>query len=1021
MTENKKWLLEQLPMLDTPEALIPEMNEYVRDWDIEPWTSATKFCFVAPTPYPMMIANMGIAILYDELNSDSCPTICERFYYPESKLNNRLLKESKVFFSKETGHGLAEFDVLGISSYFPQQMLLVPELLARSGLEVLTKDRKDDAPFVIFGGCTAFAAEPVTDFVDLIFVGQAEGHLRRILGIVKEEKRRSSAGWKLRVKKRICTLPGCYVPEFYAQEYYSPKAKNHKNQVKRTIPITDPAPETIVKATVALDKTPVLTKTIVSNSDGLEMACGAQLVATGCSNKCFFCAGSWTSAPYRERDTEVIKAGFDKIVEDTGAHTLVPFSFNLSDLSEINSLIGHLCTNKFRTIGMSSQRIDYFDSDFAKVSRLSGHRSITFAIEGGSERMRAVINKNLTEPQILAAFERAFTHGFTSIKIYMISYLPFETPEDRFEIVNLMEKILALKEKHQAKTKIRLSYTPFQSKNHCPFQWTTPYHVYTKKDVGSLKVIRTSREKGEETAPVTEEDVGMPVIDRNLNPVIDRLQPLGLRVRTSADLESAIVNQTLCVADRRMGKVIYDAWKEKTFGYKGGMTVGKHVLVEFRKLLVRHGIDFNYLFRDKDDDEVFPWDHIDTGISKRYLLDAWKLSQWQARERKPNGEFVHGVPKTENPFDKHFVADDPDFGGKRIMRGIPPCWTACTKCGVCGREDISPINIPHHETDLTTKELFVQLDHWHKHFPRPKEHMFIMFRVFDDFRYIHNSKKRMHLRRALSRAQVPLFKELPVASDANLVQNWVSGVDVVEVPLHKKYTYDLSALRDELNKNLWNMEVLMIKKLDTPSAQLRFRTNCMLSYIDIPDSAKLNCQKAIEEFNSAESFKVKYRAKGDTRDGIVIVARDVKQPVSAPAHIDVDTGKPVKKQKYWDFWTSVWSYPIEGGNRVLLYSNYVIGPYDFLTRLFVSRRRTFFKFPARKINYFMSRIAREVSMFDLCCEECGNPIEKDMFENYCSETRCVRHTDFSGGPGSSPYVRMLMAPKISGIQYQIPI
>jgi radical SAM superfamily enzyme YgiQ (UPF0313 family) len=971
MTENWHWMNEQRPHLDNPEYTTPEINAYVRDWNIEPWKSATKFCFMAPTPYGMMIANMGIAILYDQLNHrPEQDVVCERFYYPEDKLSRRLKKHGKRFFSLETCVDLCDFDVIGISSYFPQQMLLMPELMERSGLPINVADRDDSHPLVIFGGCVAMQCEPVYSMIDIAFMGQGEEVLPQIMDIIKEEKA-AGPGWKDRAKKRICQLKGCYVPEYYYESFYPADHPHNANQIKEIgrREGCEFAPERIVKASIDMKKHEPLTRCIISQGEGLEMASGAQLIAVGCSNKCFFCNGSWVSIPYRERSLPQVTSAFERIVKNCGAPKLVPFSFNHSDFGCIKALTDWILNDAHRMVGFSSQRIDYFSKSWANVARKSGHRSITFAIEGGSEKMRGVINKNLNEAKILETFRTAFESGIATIKIYMISNLPFETKEDQFAIVGLLKKILKIREEVGARTKIRLSYTPFQAKNHTPFQWATPYTIWQQEHVGQkIKVVKTSREKGVEYEEVTQEDVGMPVISRNLNPVMDEIHPLGIRVRSSADLESAIVNQALCVADRRMARVIIDCYREKVFSYKGGMTVGRKMLQDFRKVLERYGLSFEYLFRFKDDNEVFPWDIISTGVTKEYLLKAWHLAKWQGKKNS-DGTWPEGMEVPPNPFDDLFDPDNLDCDGGRVNGGIPPCYVKCTKCGVCTKgSGVVPIDMPNKKNDISDAELETRTERMRTLGRQKKLMLLLQLNLFTDFRFMHNSKKKMMIRAALERLNLPVLKDISLASDNLLDKAWISGVDYAEVHLHTRPENSPDDIKTMLNNELFIADVMQVKILDTDKPMLKKTVNSAAYIVSLPKDEFADTLAVVDAYNKTETFIVKHRAKGTSRDKLDIVERDVKNDRVSDIVV-LDSGET---------WT------------VYFHTHWIVPPYDFLKGVFGTKIRKFTPHIVHRLDYFEAKQKMAQDMFGATCGECGNDIESGATENPISFTHCFK-------------------------------
>lgn len=932
-TSNAIWLKNQLHHLDNPECLIHEMNSVVRDW--EDFPTAIKVCLTVPVPYSAMIANLGFAILYDILNREVKDVICERFYFPEAKLLRRLKKASKLLFSKETCHDLKEFDIIGFSSYFPLQMLGVPEILELAGLKALTKDRGDDVPLVVFGGVTAFNADPIYNLVDIIFIGEGEESVKPLVDAVRKYK--GQLNWKFLVKKELCNQPGFYVPEFYSEDYYPKDHSQFPNQFKCKTPLFDFVPARVVKATIDMKKIPPLTRMLVSNSEGEEMSCGSLMLAIGCSNRCFFCNGSFTTAPYRERDLSVVKSCFSDLILNTGAYSITPYSFNLSDFSNINELIRWLMMDENRKVSMSSQRIDYFSENFARKAHESGNRSITLAIEAGSERMRRIINKNLTEDDILKTFGLAFKVGFTNIKIYMIANLPFETDTDRLAIVPLIGKIAALKEKYGTKTKIRVSYTPFQAKNHTPFQWAPTLAV--------------------------DKQTGLPIFEKNLGPVIEGVHAFNVKFRVGTNSDLSVINQCLTLGDRRMASVVYDFYKSSFFAYRGGMSVGMHPLIPFQNVLRKYGLDYNDFLREKGEDEAFPWDFIDAGITKEFLLKAWRLAKHQNLKLEDGTLPI----SSENPFDAFFKSDL-TAAGKRKGGGVPPCWTKCTGCGCCLKgSKVRHINMPDHSQDLKVitdssleKRYFQYL-------------MLLQFYVYRDQRFVHGSKIKMYLRRAALRAGLPILNEFSLASDEVITQNWMEGIDYAECLCTGKPNLSEAQIVEALNKELWNMEVVSIQFVPSEKKVLRNSFDLVYYQVQLPKhkSILFSANRAVAAFNEKKSFIVEIKVNGPTRDSFEIIKHDIKQ------------------DRVGNIWLT------EGVQFDILHLHLasIISPYDFMAPLFDTTKRDVLEFAARRVDYFQHIGAGEQDMFSVVCEVCGAEIEKDLFDLPISPSHCLRHAD----------------------------
>lgn len=972
MNRNKQWLQSILHLLDNPECLVPEMNSFVKDTSLEEWKQAVKFCLVAPVPYSAMVANLGFAIIYDMLNAKLDGIVCERFYFPEGKLLRRIEKAGKLFFSKETCMNLRDFDAIGFSSYFPLQMFAVPEILEKSGMAVFTKERDDSTPLVIFGGITSFNSAPIFNMVDVVVIGEGEEVLPKILEVISEHK--GEKDWKETVKQEICSFTGVYIPEYYSETFYPADHSEHPNQLKEHKPKFEWVPPIVTKATIDMKKHPPLTKMLVSNSEGSEMSCGSLMLATGCSNRCLFCNGSFISAPYRERTLEQVKEGFTQLIYNTGAHAVTPYSFNLSDFSCVNSLTKWLLEDENKKVSMSSQRIDYFNDDFAKVARLSGNRSITLAIEAGGQRMRNVVNKNLTEEEILRSFRTAFEVGFSSIKVYMIANLPFETDEDRFAIVPLIEKIAKLREEVGAKTRVRISYTPFQAKNHTPFQWAPTLEVYTKKHIGSIKTEKMVGEEGNKkkiTTFVLEHDIGMPIFEKNLGPVIEGVHKHEVKFRVGTNSDLSVINQCLTLGDRRMAAVVWELYKSKGLRYRGGMSVGKNPLEDFRKMLKKQGLDYEYFLREKDEDEVFPWDFIDAGITKEFLLKAWQLAKFQNQKDMDGNIVTKGSPPAirkilSNPFDEAFKGDLV-AREKRKNGGLPPCFIKCTGCGCCGKDSkVAHINMPDHSKDI--KNIADTLTFQKK---KIKYTMLLKIFLYDEFRWVHGSKVKMHLRRAAIRAGLPILNEFSLASDEIIFQNWIGGVDYAECLVFDRPELTMEEIVKALNKELWNMEVISVDFITSTKKILRKAYDSVFYRIPVPLHKSLEWQTRtkIKNYVEADSFIIKMKVKGSQRDTLEIVEHDLKQDKLAAIWVDTE----------------------ESVDYLSFYLLSFISPYDIMPFLFGLSKRTGLKYPARRIDYFMASKVGEQDMFSQICEECSHEIEHNLSDIPISDTHCVRH------------------------------
>jgi len=974
--KNQRWIQKILPLLDAPEVLIPEINSVIKPWEHPINQAKAKVCIITPVEYSAAVANMGVAIIYDIWNNRYNKCVTERCYYPEPKLKKRMKKDKVLLHSKETCHPLREFDLLAFSSYYPLQMLAIPEMMEMSGMDVYVAKRKPEDPIVALAGVSAFNPAPVWDMVDCCFIGEGEEHARALTDIMIEEKSYGE-GWKLRTLFRWTNeLNGVYVPQFYKETYYpadDPKRPSHlkshdalpheeirgmfgddkrgqdlfdnvdnKKQARGTGAKPKKAgqkvPKRIKKAIFAVDEELPLTNMFVSNSEGQAMSAGSLMIANSCSNKCYFCQGSFISQPYRERSIEVLKAGFSDLIINTGAVAVTPYSFNLSDHSRVNEIVHWLMADADRKVSMSSQRIDYFSPDFARASFLSGNKSITLAIEGGSQRLRDKISKNLTEPMILDAFRTAFEVGFMKIKIYMIANLPEEEDEDRAAIVELARKIREVQIDVQGSkpfTQVRWSWTPFTSKNFTPLQW--------------CKTLDCDPE------------TGLPIMEKNLSDTVGGLRDFDYKFRVGTNSDLSIFNQCITHGDRRMSHVMMRIYNSSTLNYAGGMSIGKKPLEEVQVYLREMGLDFEYFLREKDVDEVFAWDHINILVTKRFLLDMYYRS--------------------------------------KEAQNVAICFDDCTKCGACTPESVKHFNERKNnsiEPDITNVADALVF--------KPKkmvEKLRFKIRISKDFRYVHSSKIKMMLRRAALRCGLPTKNEVTLTSDKLKFQNWTAGVDYAEFALTDKVR-DIKSSIEDMNRYLdlgiqqpGNLPVFPIviedaQVLSGTAAVFRKVFEKILYSISIPKKviAHRVIEKALKDVLEAKKFTCRLRVAGQARDQWITIDHECRDSIH-------------------DMWT------IDRGSHTeirLLLSD-LIGPYEILPKMFKTSKRRVLVYPVYKLDYFMKKDEGALDMFAGTCEECGEEIEQNAIGEFFSEDYCSRHVHLE----SSDSIKLLSESNVASV------
>lgn len=804
--EIRAWFKNVQYLLDEPEVFTPEMNSQTKEWTDED----IKVGFISPVKYSASIANLGVAILYDIINNRVDGAIAERFYYPETKLKKRMDADRIPLFAKESFHQAKDFDILGISSYYPLQYLGFPDIFSMAGLNLFSKDREEADPIVVMGGVCAFNAAPVADYFDMIFMGDGEEQLDKVINIIKEEKAKDST--KVQTLMR-CTkeVQGVYVPQFYEEEYYPTDHQTKPNQYKAHLvrPEFPDAPKRIKRHVADISKIQPIERMFVSNSEGQEMAVGGVEITRGCGNKCMFCEGSYRSQPYRERPLPMIKDAFLNLMKNTGAKVVTPYAFNLSDHSKINSIIDFLVRTYDKRITMSSQYVAKFDMNFASLVYATGNRSVTIAFESASQRMRDKIAKNLTEAQIMACFDTIFRVGFAKVKIYMIANLPGETDFDRMELVRVMKKIRDLQHEIQGdvmKTRIRMSWTAYNGKAHTPMQWARVYET---------------------------DENDRPVMSRTLDPVIKGLRELDIPVRMSSDTEVGVINQIMSFGDRRIAKVIEEFASLPDWNYAGGLSIGnRKPLDQFAPLIAKHGFTYEFFLREKADDEVFAWDFIDMGVKRSFLKKAY--------------------------FDNY-------INEKTIRQCVDECVT-CGGCTTVARDHFKKYWEGTMEPDPTTALEYLAT----KKEKTTVQRFRVKINIKEDFRAVHQSKIKTFIRRAFIRLNAPIRENMALSSDRLKFSNWTAGIEYAEVLMDTKWfdTKDLCARLNATFDDIQPIEFLEVSEFSKDSTQFLEEFEFIMYSIKLPKSLpqSKNARKYIKEVLSSDKFDIKLKVMGESRD-----------------------------------------------------------------------------------------------------------------------------------------------------------
>ena len=551
-----------------------------------------RFAMCFPDVYDIGMSHLGIQIIYDLLNRRN-DIYCERVYSPWTDLDKIMREKHIPLFSIETQHPIKDFDFLGITIQYEMCYTNILQVLDLSGIPLYASDRTEDDPIVMGGGPCTYNPEPVADFFDLFYMGEGETEFYHLIDLYKENK--AKGGTRRDFLEMAAGIPCMYVPMFYDVTY------NDDGTVKE-IKCNNPNINPIVRKDIVLDFDGVAypDKPVVPFTKVVQDRCVLE-VQRGCIRECRFCQAGSVYKPLREKRLETLKRIALTQLKTTGHDEISLSSLSTSDYSQLQELIDFLmeeCKKKKINISLPSLRIDAFSLDIMSKVQDVKKSSITFAPEAGTQRMRNVINKGLTEEDILNGCKQAFIGGWNKVKLYFMLGQPTETNEDVDGIMDLCEKIAELyyetvpKEQRHGKCQITASSSFFVPKPFTPFQWApmcTAKNFLDKAHRVNDK-LKTLLNKKSIRYNWHESDISI-------------LE--GLLARGDRRLSSLLVN-----VYKKGG--IYDSWSEC------------HSKEIWDKAISEENIDMDfYITRERKEDEVFPWDFIDTGVTKKFLLNEW--------------------------------------------------------------------------------------------------------------------------------------------------------------------------------------------------------------------------------------------------------------------------------------------------------------------------------------------------------------------------------------------------------------
>ena len=590
-------------VFDELEALLPavskpvqyvggEHNAVTKDWE----SAAVHWALMYPDAYEVGAPNQGVQILYEVLN-EQADVLAERCYAVWPDLEAQMREHGVPHFTVDGHRSLADFDVIGVSFSTELGYTNMLTALDLAGIPVRASERDDESPIVIAGGHAAFNPEPIAAFIDAAVLGDGEEAVLGITDLVRSWLAAGRPGGRFGLLLDLARTGWVYVPSFYDVEYLA------DGRIRRVAPNHPEVPWRVAKRTLMdLDAWPYPKKPLVPIAETVHERMSVEIFR-GCTRGCRFCQAGMITRPVRERSITGISAMVECGLAATGYEEVGLLSLSSADHSEIADVARELADryeDSQTSLSLPSTRVDAFNVDLANELSRNGRRSgLTFAPEGGSERIRRVINKQVTEEDLIRTVSTAYAAGWRQVKLYFMCGLPTETDEDVLQIAELAREVIRAGREASGRRDIRctVSIGGFVPKPHTPFQWAGQLdHATTDARLRKLRdAIRSDRQYA---------------------------SSIGLRYH---DGQPGIVEGLLSRGDRRVADIIEVAWRRgaRFDGWSEHFSFARWMEAADEALVGPLDVDW-FTTRERDESEVLPWDHLDSGLDREWLWADWQ-------------------------------------------------------------------------------------------------------------------------------------------------------------------------------------------------------------------------------------------------------------------------------------------------------------------------------------------------------------------------------------------------------------